>query len=199
MVHGSPVTKQRKGGWQPTTRIPWADVKDALFLVSRCHLNVSFDIMPPSGSDSERKRFIQQRVAHLMEAIKRRRGQNPIGFYAYEKGGPNGRDLHGHLMLRVEHADFDIVERVADGIIIDATFLATPAAREAKASYITKQRQVLAPDFEARIKHRYEANPAPVPGKRISFTKAAQAVLLERRAERARLKAARLSSERIAA
>lgn len=169
-----------RGGYQPTKYLSWDNVKDAKYLTMKYRLNVSLDIMPPEGTDIERKRYIAKKVAHIAEAIKRRRGKAPITVIVFEKGGPQNRSLHGHVLMRVERRDYDIIDRKADGVIIKAAFLNTAAAREAKANYITKQRRPLSPDFEARQQHRYERNPAPVPGKRISFCKYAKALLQTR-------------------
>jgi hypothetical protein len=187
---------RRKGGWTPSKFLEWADVADAHWLVDQYGLNVSLDIMPDQGSDQERKRFIQQKTNRLGEAISRRRGEWPIGFTTFEKGGPDNRDLHGHHMVKVDRRDFDVIERHADGEIVRASILKTRTDRLAKAGYITKQRRGGKAASGPLSQHRYEQSPAPVLGKRISWTKTAAAILQPRRDDRAARKALQAARQR---
>lgn len=180
------IVSKKKGGWGATKYLTWQQVKDVKYLVKEAKLNVCLHIMPDTGDDKQRKRFIQKITAHIGQAIKRR-GYEHCSVTVFEKGGPKNCDLHGHFMLHIDKANHDIIDRYADGKVIDVDHLPRPLDRDAMANYITKQRRPLSPDFEKQNRHRYEKEPAPIHGKRISFSKEAKAILDAQQAQSAPL------------
>lgn len=178
MVKGD-GTKERRGGWKHTKYLTWSEVKDVHFITYQGRLNFCFDIMPESGADQERKRFIHTKAARIKQALKRW-GITPVGYISFEKGGPSNADLHGHFQVHIPPKHYGIADRHADGFVVKATHLKTPSSRQDRASYNTKQRKPGPPEFERNCWHRYEKNPAPIPGKKISFTPGALALLESR-------------------
>ena len=71
--------KKRRGGWPPTRWLAWDDVKEIVSIIRELtrlgfaptHL---MTIMPPEGSDSDRKRVCTRETAHLGQALKRHVG-----------------------------------------------------------------------------------------------------------------------------
>jgi hypothetical protein len=131
--------------------------------------------MPDVGDASSRKRFIHGKLAHVGQALKRK-GYQHIGLTVFEHGGPNGNDLHAHQLIVLPTGGERIIGAYIDDLIVDLRAIA-PDERHKVADYISKQRRPLSPDFEADNGHRYETDVKPVPGKKLSFTKAATQAL----------------------
>jgi hypothetical protein len=205
--------KRRKGGWKPTRLLTTKEAREAVNFADDQRMNLALDFRPPDhigdGDDSKRKRWIVQKLNRLFEALNRRlRRHDPshagtIAFTVFEKrAASDGKEavaLHAHCMLKVSRADRDVIERHCDGKILRAEWIEGPGSykrRLEKARYVTKQRQPVQPEYEALYRWYYDSKTSlPVPGKRISYTKAAMAELELYRQKIADRKAARMASK----
>lgn len=158
------MPKRKRGGHRSSTGLRWReDVKVIYALLKttrerRMPLNHFLTLRAPEHlSESEKKRHISRRIAHLGQAVKRR-GYPWFYIVVYEKN-PGGL-LHAHALAHIPRSCADIVQRYADGLIVHAI----PAGPRHPA-YITKQRHPLPPDVERYIRHRREKG-AEIPGKR---------------------------------
>lgn len=151
--------------------LEWGVVKQISALAHDAQFNVRLDIMPPSGTDAQRKRFISRKVAHLGQSLKRR-GRNHVGVTVYEKRP--GIDLHGHHLVRIEPKDLDLLQQYRDAIVKPLKF----SRREIndKVDYATKQRLPLSPEFEKNCSHQRQAGSA-IRGPRASYTAAARSII----------------------
>jgi hypothetical protein len=169
-----------KRGRKPTKYLEWHEVKAIIQLVYETRINAVVDIKPPFEieGDMPRKQFIQDFTRRLFQALKRR-GQKVIAATIYEKGGPNDAPLHAHVLIRIEPKNRDVLERFADLPVIRCEWLDTVADARAKAKYRTKQRRPLSPEFEAVNGHTYQKDVKPVPGVKLSLTRAAKALMAD--------------------
>ncbi len=169
---GKPRSRRKlKGGWPTSKSLRWRDVRDISALAHRAGYNVLLHIMPVSGNDAERKRFIAQKVAHLGQALHRR-GQEHVGTTVYEK--QPGADLHGHHLCRVEKSNERVLANY-DGYIIDVEPIPRSKLAE-RIAYVTKQRRPLPPGLV--VAHQRQRG-MPIRGPRFSHTRAAKDILLE--------------------
>lgn len=108
----------RKGGWKATRYLDHDQFKqaysDALSLCRAGYAPTVFvSLMPPDDvqPDSERIRWIDKRLAHVGQALKRRK-QPDVRFRTLEK--KVGGKLHGHAPIYVRPENFDVIERMFD-------------------------------------------------------------------------------------
>ena len=170
---------RRKGGWRTSKSLKWVDIEDISALAHRANCNVLLHIMPTTGNDAERKRFIANVIAHLGQALHRR-GQEHVGTTVYEK--QPGVDLHGHHLCRVEKANKRVLANY-DGYVIDVELVPRSKLGE-RVAYITKQRRPRPPELEKVSTHRRQRS-LPIKGPRFSHTGAAKQILLDLDHERA--------------
>ncbi len=169
--------KKRAGGWQPSPRLSWQQVKEIDEAVHRlAGLGVApthcITIMPPSSivADNKRKRFCVGKIAHIGEALERH-GKPRIGLTTIEK--PLDADLHANLLVFVPRGEGKTIERFHNppSVYVEAIYDLPGVI-----AYVTKERQRLSPDFEKRINRPWQRC-LPVPGKRWTLTGDARAAL----------------------
>ena len=169
-----PANKGR-GGWPPTRWLAWDDVKEIVGIIHELtrlgfaptHL---VTIMPPEGSDSDRKRVCTRETAHLGQALKRH-GQPHIGITVFEH--PPNADLHAHHLVHIPRGENATVQRRHRPPEVHVRRIRT---LEAVLHYLTKERRHLSPDFEERIRRRWQRC-QPVPGKKWTMTRKAKELL----------------------
>ena len=177
---------KKRGGWRTTSHLTHADYRLA---VHRAHViekagypfTIFATVRPQEGSpDNAAKQRIGLQLARLGQALERR-GQPYVGMVAFEKR-PGGL-LHGHALLFVLPENFDVVRRWAD------RFDETPQPRDEGADSVPKHaRPAVETDVLYALKqHRWAGareaarkfyqKGALITGARLSFTRAALAVI----------------------
>jgi hypothetical protein len=177
---------KRRGGWPPTKHLSHDDYRLA---VHRAHLvekegyrfTIFATVRPPRGlPDNEAKKHVTLQFSRLGQALERR-GQPFVGMVTFEKR--EGGLLHGHAPLFVLPENFDVVRRWADRF--DETRLPPDESRasvpkharfaaESDILYALKQRRWAGPVEPAR---KFYQKGATITGARVSFTKAALAII----------------------
>jgi hypothetical protein len=178
--------KPKRGGWPSSNYITWDERRTAIHemhVIEKAGYpaRVFMSIRPsPSLSGIAAKRRVQQVEARIGQAIKRFE-QPYVALNVFEK--KRGGSLHGHSRL---HADNDniieVIEKLADWcdwrdgkkpkgsqVEIHARF-----SVDTDGGYITKEHRWPGPDA---VKHRYWQPSEAIPGKRISWTKAARLII----------------------
>ena len=169
--------KKRYGGWPSTRWLGWDDVKDIASAVHELtrqgfaptHL---ITIMPREGDPSSRKRACTRETAHFGQALKRH-GQPHIGITIFEN--PASADLHAHHLVHVPRSEYSTVQRRHRPPMVHVRRIRT---LDAVLRYLTKERRHLSPDFEERIRRRWQRC-RPVPGKKWTMTTNAKENALE--------------------
>lgn len=169
--------KKRAGGWQPSARLSWQQVKEIDEAVHRlAGLGVApthcITIMPPASiaADNKRKRFCDGKVAHIGEALKRH-DQPHIGLTTFEN--PLDADLHANHLVFVPRGERKTIERFHNppSVHVEAIYNLPGVV-----AYVTKERRRMSPDFERTINRPWQRC-WPVPGKRWTLTSDARAAL----------------------
>ena len=169
--------KKRAGGWQPSPRLSWQQVKEIDAAVHRlAGLGVApthcITIMPPASitADNKRKRFCVGKIAHIGEALKRH-DKPHIGLTTFEN--PLDADLHANHLAHVPRCERETIKRFHNPPTVHVeTIYDLPGV----VAYVTKERQRLSPDFEKRINRPWQRC-RPVPGKRWTLTGDARAAV----------------------
>jgi hypothetical protein len=169
------LPKKRRGGWPPTRWLAWDDVKEIVSIIHELtrlgfaptHL---ITIMPHEGNDSDRKRFCTRETAHLGQALKRHSAVH-VGITIFENSAT--ADLHAHHLVHVPRGERATVERRHRPPEVHVRRIRT---LEAVLRYLTKERRHLSPDFEERIRRRWQRC-RPVPGKKWTMTRKAKELL----------------------
>jgi hypothetical protein len=167
--------RNRRGGWKPTTGLPFADVKE----IHEAHhgaakagmpLNRFVSIRPPSHitDDATRKKLCYRLASHIGQKL-RRRGAPFIAIRVFEKD--LGGMLHLHLLVHVPSRLLKEFSGWGDLIVTDIR----PAVAK-HVGYITKQRHPLPPDLEKVVSHRRKKG-EPFKGRRWSLTPDLKALL----------------------
>ena len=144
--------KKHAGGWQPSPRLTWHEVKEIDEAVHRlAGLGVApthcITIMPPASiiADNKRKRFCVGKIAHIGEALKRH-GQPHVGVTTFEH--PLDADLHANLLVFVPRSERSTIERFHNP---PCTHVKAIYDLPGVVAYVTKERRHMSPDFEKRI------------------------------------------------
>lgn len=169
--------KKRAGGWQPSPRLSWQQVKEIDEAVHRlAGLGVApthcITIMPSASitADNKRKRFCDGKVAHIGEALKRH-DQPHIGLTTVEN--PLDADLHANHLVFVPRGERKTIERFHNP---PCTHVEAIYDLPGLIGYVTKERRRMSPDFEKKINRPWQRC-LPVPGKRWTLTADARATL----------------------
>ena len=188
--------KLKRGGWRETRYIDHALRKETrrkatLLLVAGFGFTIFATARGLLGRpDYEAKRHICREFSRLGEMLSEE-GYSYIGLVAYEK--KNGL-LHGHLLLHVLPEQMDVVRAWADRfdettlkpckIVEGVSRHARPFAGLSDILYVLKQHKPCG-KYEEKLKF-YEKG-EPFVGARISFTKAAKAIIRQAETEAAAL------------
>ena len=153
--------KKRAGGWQPSPRLSWLQVKRIDEAVHRlAGLGVApthcITIMPPASiaADNKRKRFCDGKVAHIGEALKRH-DQPHIGLTTFEN--PLDADLHANHLVFVPRGERNTIERFHSppSVHVEAIYDLPGVV-----AYVTKERRRMSPRFREDNKSPLAALPA---------------------------------------
>jgi hypothetical protein len=168
--------KPGKRGPKGSTCLTWSQVKEVdqfAHLAKRegVRLNLFITIRAPKGqSDADGKRSISRIAGHIGQSLKDR-GQDHIAVMLYEKDPY----LHAHLLLHVAQGNRKLIMRRNEG---KGGTVHIRNADDFGPVYITKQREWMGPDFEAKLK-RMRRKSARIEGPRMSFTRAAKALMVD--------------------
>ena len=169
--------KKRAGGWQPSPRLSWQQVKEIDEAVHRlAGLGVApthcITIMPPApiAADNKRKRFCVGKIAHIGEALKRH-DQPHIGLTTVEN--PFDADLHVNHLVFVPRGERKTIARFHNP---PCTHVEAIYDLPGVVAYVTKERRRMSPGFERAINRPWQRC-RPVPGKRWTLTADARAAL----------------------
>jgi hypothetical protein len=183
--NGKPGRKKNRGGWPSSNYITWDERRTAIHemhIIEKAGypFRVFLSIRPsPSLADIDAKRRVQQVQSRIGQALKRRE-QPYVALNVFEK--KRGGSLHGHSRLHTDHDNIEVIEKLADWcdwrdgkkpvgshVEIHARF-----SVDTDAGYITKEHRWPGPDA---VKRRYWQPSEAIPGKRISWTKAARTII----------------------
>lgn len=189
--------KARRGGWQATSRIADDERRRLSSFAHAIEANCLITVMPDTGDDRQRKRSISRTIANVGRDLKRR-GRPHYGVTIHEK--TFDADLHAHHLCWLDPTDRSITEKF-DGSIVNVVFF-TARQRAEMTAYASKQRRWLHPEAEARAKkclgrcYKYQKG-APFVGQRVSWTKAAKALMTEIEAGQATIASGRALHDRL--
>jgi hypothetical protein len=168
--------KPGKRGPKGSTCLTWSQVKEVdqfAHLAKREgeRLNMFITIRAPKGLlDAKGKRSISRIAGHIGQALQER-GQDHIAVMVYEKDPY----LHAHLLLHVAQGNRKLIMRRNEGK--DGT-VHIRNVDDFGPVYITKQREWMGPEFEAKLK-RIRRKSVRIEGPRMSFTRAAKALIVD--------------------
>ncbi len=134
--------KKRAGGWQPSPRLSWQQVKEIDAAVHRLAgpgvaPTHCITIMPPASitADNQRKRFCVGKIAHIGEALKRH-DKPHIGLTTFEN--PLDAHLHANHLAHVPRCERETIKRFHNPPTVHVeTIYDLPGV----VAYVTKERR----------------------------------------------------------
>ena len=168
----------RRGGWGHTIELSYSEMRYAAGIKAatdrnRTPLNYFASIHCPDGLTlQESKRFLELYIARLGQALKRN-GYPHFGITTFERKRDD-QSIHAHHQFHVPKGAFHIVDRFADGIVVDIK-----KSHHNSLRYMLKQHVQMNTDFEKTRPDIFRPRQPGdyIPGKRLSVTKAAKALV----------------------